>query len=116
MAQAFLHNALELILSRRDWLVGNATAQPSLIPTTTLTNASSYSGNTSFDGYTYHTSVQYVSGLLPNTSNGINHYLTVGENGTNAVDGLVAVLNVKIVAKPSSSYVEFTLSIGFILD
>lgn len=96
---------LELICLCRDWLVGNATAQSSIIPTSTLTNASSYSGNISFGGYTYFTSVSYVSGLLPNTSDGINHYLTVGENNTNAVDGLVAVLNVKIVGRPAGSYV-----------
>ena len=87
----------------RDWLVGNATGQSSIISTATVSNASSYVGNASFGGYTYQTSVQYVSGLLPNTSNGINHYLSVGANGTNAVDGLVAVMTVKIVEKPQSS-------------
>ncbi|ETW81879.1 hypothetical protein HETIRDRAFT_318819 [Heterobasidion irregulare TC 32-1] len=87
----------------RDWLVGNVTAQSSVIPTSNLTNQSIYSGQTSFDGYIYQTNVQYVSGLLSNTSDGINHYLSVGANGTNAVDGLVALLEVRLLSKPSSS-------------
>ncbi|KAH7913934.1 hypothetical protein BJ138DRAFT_1110963 [Hygrophoropsis aurantiaca] len=125
----------------RDWLVGNATAQPSLIPTLLLTspesfaNASSssssgsnsstttttpssylaapyssslsstltYSGSTSFNNYTYHTTAQYVSGLLSNTSVGINHYQTVPVDGGNAIDGLVVVLTVKITGKPQGS-------------
>lgn len=61
----------------------------------------------------YETNVQYVSGYLSNSSNGINHYLSVGANGTNAVDGLVAMMNVKILTSPvsgsskTSSYVFF---------
>ncbi|KAJ3734315.1 hypothetical protein DFJ43DRAFT_962666, partial [Lentinula guzmanii] len=80
----------------RDWIIGNITG--SAIPTESLTNSSSYSGNTSFNGFNFSTTVQYVSGLLPNTSVGINHNLTVATNGENAVDGLVAVLTVKITA------------------
>ncbi|THH20045.1 hypothetical protein EW146_g1249 [Bondarzewia mesenterica] len=87
----------------RDWLVGNVTAQSSIIPTPNLTNQSSYSGQTSSNGYIYQTRVQYVSGLLQNTSDGINHYLTVGANGTNAVDGLVALLEVQLLSKPAAS-------------
>ncbi|KII90695.1 hypothetical protein PLICRDRAFT_174075 [Plicaturopsis crispa FD-325 SS-3] len=87
----------------RDWLVGNATFQTYIIPTETLTNASTYSGSTSYNGYTYSTSVQYVSGLLPNTSDGINHFQSVPINGSNAVDGLVAVMTVKITARPAGS-------------
>ncbi|KAI0927338.1 hypothetical protein AcV5_007895 [Taiwanofungus camphoratus] len=89
----------------RDWFVGNVTNQTSIIPTANVTNASTYSGQTSFDGYTYHTTVVYDSGYLPNTSYGINHNLTVGNSVTEAVDGLVAVLTVKVVAKPASSCV-----------
>ncbi|KAH9954977.1 hypothetical protein BC827DRAFT_1142256 [Russula dissimulans] len=87
----------------RDWLIGNATAQSSLIPTATVTNGSTYSGQTSYGGFVYQTDVQYVSGYLSNTSNGINHYLSVGANGTNAADGLIAMFNVKILTSPSGS-------------
>ena len=91
----------------RDWLVGNATGNIS-IPTSNLTNSSTYSGSTSANGYTYQTDVQYVSGLLGNTSEGINHFQSFT---TNAVDGLVAVLTVHITQAPreasSSSYVSF---------
>ena len=85
-----------------DYLIGNATAQSTIIPTSTLTNGTTFSGQTSYGGYVYETNVQYVSGYLSNTSNGINHYLSVGANGTNAVDGLVAMLNVKILTIPAS--------------
>lgn len=46
--------------------------------------------------------MQYVSGLLPNTSDGINHFVTVGANGISAVDGLVAVMDVKITQRPAA--------------
>ncbi|KAH9976550.1 hypothetical protein BJV74DRAFT_861849 [Russula compacta] len=85
----------------RDWLVGNATAQSTLVPTANLTNGTTFSGQTSYGGYVYQTDVQYLSGFLSNTSSGINHYLSVGANGTNAVDGLVAMVNVKILTNPS---------------
>ncbi|KAI6151426.1 hypothetical protein EDD17DRAFT_1765650 [Pisolithus thermaeus] len=87
----------------RDWLVGNATSQSSIIPTQKLTNTSTYSGQTSFGGYTYQTSVNYISGLLQNTSQGINHYQSVAVNGSNAIDGLVAVMTVKILSQPENS-------------
>jgi len=85
----------------RDYLVGNITNQT--IPTANLTNTSTYSGSTSSGGYTYQTNIQYVSGLLSNTSNGINHFATVGTTTTNAIDGLVAVMTVKITQRPSNS-------------
>ncbi|KAF9222949.1 hypothetical protein BS17DRAFT_782865 [Gyrodon lividus] len=87
----------------RDWLIGNATAQSTIIPTANLTNTSTYSGQTSFNGYTYHTSVNYVSGLLQNTSTGINHFQSVAVNGSNAIDGLVAIMTVKIVSGPTTN-------------
>ncbi|KAH7920591.1 hypothetical protein BV22DRAFT_1020919 [Leucogyrophana mollusca] len=100
----------------RDWLVGNATAQSSLIPTSLLASPPytaspytgpyaglTYSGRTAFGGYTYETTAQYVSGLLSNTSVGINHYQSVAVDGANAIDGLVVVLTAKIVGKPESS-------------
>lgn len=86
----------------RDYIIGNITG--SEIPTLTLSNASTFSGSTSYGNYTYQTSVTYASGLLQNTSVGINHNLTVGIEGvTNAVDGLVAVLDVSISARPANS-------------
>ncbi|EGN94039.1 hypothetical protein SERLA73DRAFT_189200 [Serpula lacrymans var. lacrymans S7.3] len=93
----------------RDWLVGNATSQSQIIPTLNDTNSSTYSGQTAFNGYTYSTSVKYVSGLLPNTSYGINHNGSVPVPGDNAVDGLVAVMTVKIVGEPASSGAEWSL-------
>ncbi|EKM51576.1 uncharacterized protein PHACADRAFT_261798 [Phanerochaete carnosa HHB-10118-sp] len=87
----------------RDWMIGNATNQSSIIPTSNVTNQTTYNGQTSFGGYTYETNVKYISGLLQNTSQGINHYLTVGGNGVNAVDGLVAVMQVSIVERPATS-------------
>jgi len=92
----------------RDWLVGNATSNQT-IPTSNLTNSSIYSGQSSFGNYTYQTSVLYVSGILPNTSDGINHFLTVGD-GQNAVDGLVAIMTVSIVTKPVSAAASSALS------
>ena len=89
-------------------MIGNATNQTSLIPTEQVTNQSTYSGRTSFGNYTYQTDVSYVSGLLQNTSQGINHYLTVGGHGINAVDGLVAVMQVKIVDRPAVSEIRMT--------
>lgn len=82
-------------------MIGNATNQ--VIPTSSLTNTSTFSGQTSWANYTYQTDVSYISGLLSNSSEGINHYITVGVNGSSAIDGLVAVMNVKIVGRPASS-------------
>lgn len=82
-------------------MVGNATSQSSIIPTAKLTNTSTYSGRTSFNGYNYHTSVVYVSGLLANSSQGVNHYQGVATNKSFAIDGLVAVLTVQIESSPS---------------
>ncbi|KAI9443557.1 hypothetical protein H4582DRAFT_2118377 [Lactarius indigo] len=87
----------------RDWLVGNATAQSNLVPTANLTNATTFSGQTTYGGYVYQNSVEYASGFLTNGSDGINHYLSVGANGTNAVDGLVALLTVKILSSPQGA-------------
>ncbi|KAG2138604.1 uncharacterized protein EDB93DRAFT_1322318 [Suillus bovinus] len=87
----------------RDWLVGNATSQSTILPTANMTDTSTYSGQTSFNNYTYATTATYVSGLLQNTSDGINHYQSVAVNGLNAIDGLVAILTVKMVNQPGSS-------------
>ncbi|KAI8994176.1 hypothetical protein BD414DRAFT_481637 [Trametes punicea] len=87
----------------RDWLVGNATAQTSLIPTANITNGTTYSGQTSFGGYTYKTDALYLSGILSNSSQGVNHASSVGNNETLPVDGYVAVLTVSIVSKPQQA-------------
>lgn len=50
--------------------------------------------------YTYQNDVAYVSGLLRNSSDGINHYITVEEDGYPAIDGLVAVLTIRITGYP----------------
>lgn len=83
----------------RDWLIGNATSNTT-IPTSNLTNSSTFSGHSSAGGYTYQTDVLYVSGLLSNTSEGINHFQSVADDGDNAIDGLVAVMTVKITQQP----------------
>ncbi|RDB14758.1 hypothetical protein Hypma_016392 [Hypsizygus marmoreus] len=85
----------------RDWLIGNITQ--SSIPTRNLTDSSAYSGSTSWAGYTYQTDIKYLPGLLQNTSDGINHNITVGVDGINAVDGLVALFTVRIATRPSNS-------------
>ncbi|KAH9889784.1 hypothetical protein C8Q73DRAFT_804876 [Cubamyces lactineus] len=90
------------IIFNGDWLVGNATAQKSLIPTANITNGTTYSGQTSFGGYTYKTDVVYLSGILSNSSTGVNHDQTVGNKNTLAVDGYVAVMTISIVSKPAS--------------
>ncbi|WWC89484.1 uncharacterized protein L201_004408 [Kwoniella dendrophila CBS 6074] len=85
----------------RDQLIGNLTGQS--IDTSKLTNTSTFSGSGSYMNYTYQTDVKYVPGLLKNSSDDINHYITVEENGQPAIDGLVAVLTVKITDQPKSS-------------
>ncbi|GHJ86910.1 hypothetical protein NliqN6_3312 [Naganishia liquefaciens] len=87
----------------RDHMVGNLTDQQSVIPTLNLTNTSTYSGSSSWANYTYETSVKYISGLLQNSSEGVNHPDSVAVNGRPAIDGLVAVLTVKITGVPPSS-------------
>lgn len=91
--------------------MGNATAQSSLIPTGNVTNGTTYSGQTSFGGYTYKTDALYLSGIASNSTDGVNHEGSVGNANTLPVDGLVAVLTVSIVTKPAStSYVLSTSS------
>lgn len=82
----------------RDQVVGNLTG--TTIEPRTVTNQSTFSGSTSFANYTYQTDVTYVSGLLSNSSDGVNHYLTVESDGYPAIDGLVAVMTVKITGRP----------------
>lgn len=81
-----------------DWLIGNITNSP--IPTDNLTNTTTYTSSTSWGGYTYETGIRYISGLLENSSYGINHNFSVGIGGVNAVDGLVAVLDVRMTGSP----------------
>jgi len=84
----------------RDRIVGNVTQTD--IPTSNLTNTSTFSGTTSWANYTYRCQVTYVPNLLQNTSYGINHNLTVSVNGVPAIDGLVAVIEVQITGTPKS--------------
>lgn len=82
----------------RDYLVGNLTAQQ--IDSRNVTNATVFHGNVTYGNYTYATEARYVSGLLNASSDGVNHYITVEEDNHPAIDGLVAVLTVKITARP----------------
>jgi len=86
----------------RDWLIGNITQ--SAIPTQNLTNGSTFTGTTSSSNYTYTSQITYFSGLLQNTSIGINHNDSVGVNGATSIDGLVAVIDVKITGTPAKSF------------
>jgi len=90
--------------SIRDWLIGNITRN--FVETLNVTNATTFTGTTSWASYTYETNIKYVPSLLQNTNYGINHNITVGAT-TNSVDGLVAILEVKITGSPPKSYVIF---------
>jgi len=88
----------------RDYLVGNITN--TTIPTSSLSDTfdpSPFKGYTWSNGWTYYTEVSYLSGLLQNTNDGINHAGDVSTGGANAVDGLVAVLTVKIHERGAAS-------------
>ncbi|KAI5451747.1 hypothetical protein NCC49_001394 [Naganishia albida] len=87
----------------RDHLVGNLTNQETVVPTLNLTNTSTYVGSRSWNNYTYETSVKYISSLMDNSSEGVNHPDSVAIDGRPAIDGLVAVLTVKVTAVPPSS-------------
>ena len=105
----FTHYSFSSDLVCRDELAGNATG--TFINTTTLVGNETFKGQTSANGFTYETTVNYVPGLLPNTSDGINHFITVGD-GQNAVDGLIDVFEVHIVTQPtttSSGYSFFAI-------
>lgn len=90
----------------RDWLIGNITHN--FVQTPNVTNTTTFTGTTTWANYTYQTDITYVPGLLQNTNDAINHNITVGAT-TNSVDGLVAVLEVKITGTPRKSYVIFGL-------
>ncbi|PCH40256.1 hypothetical protein WOLCODRAFT_23946 [Wolfiporia cocos MD-104 SS10] len=87
----------------RDWLVGNVTSQQKIIDTSTVSNTSEYTGQTSYNGYTYQTTAKYYSGYIANTSYGVNHNLSVANATVMASDGLIAVLTVKLVSQPAST-------------
>jgi hypothetical protein len=86
----------------RDYIVGNITGvhPPPLL--TWPTNATTYAGQTLSEGWIYDVDVKYAA-LAPNTSEGVNHYGTVAVNGRGAMDGLVAVLTVKIHTVPANA-------------
>ncbi|KAF7297599.1 hypothetical protein MKEN_01382700 [Mycena kentingensis (nom. inval.)] len=85
----------------RDWVIGNITGSP--INTTALTNASTFEGTTTWAGYVYSSKISYVSRLLANSSEGVNHADHVPVGGRNAVDGLVAVVEVMIATIPENA-------------
>ncbi|KAI0726328.1 hypothetical protein C8Q72DRAFT_536097 [Fomitopsis betulina] len=87
----------------RDWLIGNVTNQTHLIPTANLTNGTTYTGQTSYNGYTYETTALYLYGYAPNTSYAVNHNLTTSNATVNSDDGFIAVLTAKVVSAPKSS-------------
>ncbi|QRV77516.1 hypothetical protein RhiJN_05531 [Ceratobasidium sp. AG-Ba] len=84
------------------------TTTSSAVPTATNPT---YVGRTSYGGYTYETTATYVSGLLSNSSDGINHPITVEDRGRPAQDGLVAVLEVRIVNRPEGSGARLNMPI-----
>jgi hypothetical protein len=57
----------------RDYMVGNLTSQPTVISTLDLKDGTTFVGSSSWANYTYETSVRYTSGLLKNSTEGINH-------------------------------------------
>jgi hypothetical protein len=86
----------------RDYIVGNITGVNPPPSYTWPTNTTTYTGQTSFDGWIYNVDVKYVA-LAPNTSDGVNHQITVAVNGRGAQDGLVAVLTVKVNTAPANA-------------
>ncbi|KDQ15017.1 hypothetical protein BOTBODRAFT_32018 [Botryobasidium botryosum FD-172 SS1] len=96
------------------------TTAPSSTPSSTTTTPATSTtvslplptlkGTSSFGGYNYTTTATYISGLLANTSEGINHYITVSEDGRGAIDGLVAVLEIHITGKPSAAFAQSHVS------
>jgi len=101
--RAYIHFASRLLTRKwdRDLAVGNVTNQTQPINTSSLTNTSTFQGQTAFNGYTYSTTVTYVSGLLQNTSEGVNHSGDVAPPGGFAIDGLVSVFEAHIVGRPT---------------
>lgn len=96
-------NSLNSYNLGRDWLIGNVTNQTHLIPTANLTNGTTYTGQTSYNGYTYETTALYLYGYAPNTSYAVNHNLTTSNATVNSDDGFIAVLTAKVVSAPKSS-------------
>ncbi len=75
----------------RDWLVGNLTSAGSKITTMNLTNTSTYSGESLYGNYTYKTNVQYVSGLMANTSGESRHDRKRGDEADHQVRSSVGI-------------------------
>ena len=71
-----------------------------------LTDGMEFSGTTSWANYTYQTDIKLVYGILPNTSDAINHNWTVAAEGINASDGMLAVFNVQVIGEPAKSCVH----------
>jgi len=82
-----------------------------------MTDGTTFSGQTSWANYTYHSDIKYVAGILPNTSDAVNHNYSVPVPGINASDGWLAVLTVKIVAEPAKkSYVPTLCSSTMVIS
>ena len=97
------YSKITISVGNRDLAVANVTNQTHPINSSTLTNTSVFQGQTASNGYTYSTTVTYVSGLLKNTSDGVNHAGDVALPGSPAIDGLVSVFEAHIVEKPKTA-------------
>lgn len=86
----------------RDYIVGNITGVNPPPSQTWPTNTTTYTGQTSFEGWVYDVDVKYIA-LASNTSDGVNHQGTVAVNGRAAMDGLVAVLTIKVHTAPANA-------------
>jgi hypothetical protein len=62
-----------------------------------------FSGSSSYAGYTYQTTVVYKAGYADNSSIGVNHNGSVAIDGRPAVDGLIAVMTVRISKQPQGA-------------
>ncbi|KZT39477.1 hypothetical protein SISSUDRAFT_1061080 [Sistotremastrum suecicum HHB10207 ss-3] len=83
----------------------SSTVTSPLTSPTVATYLPTFTGRSNATGYIYETTATYLTGLLPNTSDGINHFQSVANSsgGINAVDGLVALLEVHILSAPAGA-------------
>ncbi|EIW67857.1 hypothetical protein TREMEDRAFT_32868 [Tremella mesenterica DSM 1558] len=79
----------------RDEVSGNATGTS--IDPSYLSNGRSISGVMRYGGWSYNTTVEYVSGLFSLNRTKINHYPEVQLVGQNVTDGFTAVWTVKVL-------------------
>ena len=80
-----------------------------------VTNNTISKGTTDFNGWYYMNTVSYISGLLLNSSKGINQFDTVVENENDtAIDGLVALFDVQVLDRPSLAILSSIPSVKLI--